>query len=213
MMSMIKKDILMIRANIKVILVAILICIFSSFTNELSNEMGILFIIPFMTVMISISTFSYDDFNNWHSYAITLPNGRKSVVKGKYIATILLTALATIMCVLLSIIMSNFKGALDIDETISSIVGSLFSIIILISILFPIIFKYGAEKGRIILFIGCFAIFGIFAIMAEIIKIDIPVSFISFLDSYALIIIPIISIVILFISYKISQRIYLKKEF
>lgn len=209
MMGMIKKDILMIRNNIKVILVAILICILGSLTND----MTLLFIIPFMTVMISISTFSYDDFNNWHAYAVTLPSGRKSVVKGKYIATVLLTIVATIMCVLLSIIMSGFRGPLDLDETISSIVGSLFALIILISILFPIIFKYGSEKGRIILFIGCFALFGILAILAEVIKVDIPVSIISFLDSYALIIIPIISIVILFISYKISQRIYLKKEF
>ena len=37
--------------------------------------------------MMFISTFSYDEFNNWNSYVATLPNGRKNAIIAKYIAT------------------------------------------------------------------------------------------------------------------------------
>ena len=79
--------------------------------------------------------------------------------------------------------------------------------------MYPLIFKYGIEKGRIGLFALTFAIVGIIGLLSRVIKIDIPNNIISFLDNYWFIVIPIVLIIILLISYKISKKIYLKKDF
>ena len=79
--------------------------------------------------------------------------------------------------------------------------------------LYPLIFKYGIEKGRIGLFALTFAIVGIIGSLSRVIKIDISTNIISFLYNYWFIVIPIILITILLVSYKISEKIYLKKEF
>ena len=38
------------------------------------GTLDVTFIVPLIGIMLFISTFSYDDFNNWNSYAVTLPN-------------------------------------------------------------------------------------------------------------------------------------------
>ena len=120
------------------------------------------FIIPLIGIMLFISTFSYDDFNNWNSYAVTLPNGRKNVVRAKYIASIILTIILAIVSLTIGIGISYTKtNSINLDEIISSLMGTMLSSIIIISLLYPIVFKFGATNGRIILFAVVFGIAGI----------------------------------------------------
>ena len=81
MLGFIKKDLLMIKSNIKILAILLLIYIVMAFQGQLYLS----FLLPFMGVMIMVSTFSYDTFNKWDAYAVTLPNGRKNSVRGKYI--------------------------------------------------------------------------------------------------------------------------------
>lgn len=209
MFGMIKKDMLMVFNNIKSVIVGLIIYIFFTFTNDTDFS----FIIPFLTVMICISTFSYDDFNNWHSYAVALPNGRENVVKSKYISTILLIIIATIVGLVLSLIIGTLSNYLNLESTLSSIGGSLVAIIVLISILYPVLFKYGSEKGRIGLFIIWFGIFAIIALLSKVVNINISDDLITFLYTYGLVIFGLLSIASIIISYIISNKIYKNKEF
>ena len=77
MIGFIKKDLAMIKSNFK--LMGILL--FFYVVMGLLGEMDISFILPFMSVMIMISTFSYDNYNKWDAYSVTLPNGRKNESK------------------------------------------------------------------------------------------------------------------------------------
>lgn len=209
MLGLIKKDLLMIKSNLKLVIVML----FVFFIMALQGQFDISFIPPFIIVMLFMSTFSYDEYNKWDAYAITLPNGRKNVVKSKYVATIILTLLSIIITILLNILVGIINNSLDFDKCISILAGCSFGIVFLQAIMYPLIFKYGIEKGRIGLFALTFAIVGIIGLLSKVIKIDIPTNIISFLDNYWFIITPIVLIIILLISYKISEKIYLKKEF
>ena len=81
------------------------------------------------------------------------------------------------------------------------------------SILFPVLFKYGAEKGRIVMLMVGISIMGIILFITNSIKIRVSNSLIVFLDLYFPIIFLIVAILLISISYFISKRIYLKKEF
>lgn len=209
MIGFIKKDLLMIKSNLK--LVGIIFVVF--FIMALQGEVNISFVPALISVMLFMSTFSYDEYNKWDAYAITLPNGRKNVVKSKYIATLILIVSAIIITIILNLLVGVINHQLDYEEVFSTMLGCGFGIMLIQAIVYPFIFKYGIEKGRIGLFVGTFGVGAIIGLLSRIIKVDMPTNIISFFDNYWFIVIPIVLIVILLISYKISERIYLKKEF
>lgn len=210
MLGLIKKDFLLIKANLKSMIIIFVIYIMLAF----QGTFDVTFIIPLIGIMLFISTFSYDDFNNWNSYAVTLPNGRKNVVRAKYIASIILTIILAIVSLTIGIGISYTKtNSINLDEIISSLMGTMLSSIIIISLLYPIVFKFGATNGRIILFAVVFGIAGIGALIAQFVDTTPIINMINRLDSYSLIAIPIISAILLSISYLISNKIYQNKEF
>lgn len=210
MLGLIKKDFLLIKANAKSMVIIFAIYILLTIQGTLDATL----IIPLIGIMLFISTFSYDDFNNWNPYAVTLPNGRKNVVRAKYIASLILTIALGIVALAISIGISYTKtNNINVDETISSLMGTALSSVIIISLLYPIMFKFGATNGRIILFAVVFGIAGIGALIAQFVDMTSVINMINELDNYALIAIPIISVILLGISYLISNKIYQNKEF
>ena len=210
MLGIIKKDFLLIKANLKSMIIIFVIYIMLAF----QGTFDVTFIIPLIGIMLFISTFSYDDFNNWNSYAVTLPDGRRNVVRAKYIASIILTVILGAVALAISAGISYTKtNSINLDEIISSLMGTMLSSIIIISLLYPIVFKFGATNGRIILFAVVFGIAGIGALIAQFVDMTSIINMINRLDSYSLIAIPIISVILIGISYLISNKIYQNKEF
>ncbi len=210
MLGLIKKDFLLIKANLKSMIVIFVIYIMLAFQGTLD----VTFIVPLIGIMLFISTFSYDDFNNWNSYAVILPNGRKNVVRAKYIASIILTVILGVIALAIGVGISYMKtNSINLDEIISSLIGTILSSVIIISLLYPIVFKFGATNGRIILFAVVFGVAGIVALIAQFIDMTTIINIINGLDNYSLIAIPIISAILLGISYLISNKIYQNKEF
>lgn len=210
MLGLIKKDFLLIKANLKSLAIIFIVYLMLAFQGTID----ITFIVPLIGIMLFISTFSYDDFNNWNSYAVTLPDGRKNVVRAKYIASIILTVILGIVSLGLSIGIGYAKtNSINLEEMISSLMGTALSSVIIISLLYPIIFKFGSTKGRIILFGVVFGITGIGAFIAKFVDMTFIINMINGLDNNSIIVIPIISIILLGISYLISNKIYQNKEF
>ena len=210
MLGLIKKDFLLIKANLKSMIIIFVIYIMLAFQGTLDAT----FIIPLIGIILFLSTFSYDDFNNWNSYAVTLPNGRKNVVRAKYIASTILMIILAVVAFFIGIGISYIKtNSINLDEIISSLMGTMLSSVIIVSLLYPIVFKFGATNGRIILFAVVFGIAGIGTLIAQFIDMAPIINIINKLDNYLLIVIPIIYIILLGISYLISSKIYQNKEF
>ena len=210
MLGFIKKDLLMIKSNIKILVILLMIYAFMTF----QGQMDLSFLIPFMSVMIMISTFSYDTFNKWDAYAVTVPNGRKNSVRGKYIATIILISITTIFITILSFIISYAKtNVIDFENMIGSIVGSVFATILLQSLMYPAMYKFGPEKARIGILVVVFGVAIIGGVVAKYIDLSSIIKMLDSIGTYWMIVFPAAMILMLAISYKISERIYFKKEF
>ena len=209
MLGFIKKDLLMIKSNIKILAILLLIYVVMAF----QGQMDLSFLLPFMSVMIMMSTFSYDTFNKWDAYAVTMPNGRKNSVRGKYIATIILISATTILITALTVIISYTKtNVIDFENIIGSIVGSIFATILLQSLMYPAMYKFGPEKARIGIFVIIFGIAIIGGVVAKYVDLSSIIKMLESIDAYWMIVFPVAMILMLYISYKISERIYLKKE-
>ncbi len=209
MYGLIKKDLLMIKQNLKILMLAFII--FLGMT--IINESDMTFFLPFMAVMVSISTFSYDQFNKWDAYAVTLPNGRKNVVRAKYISTLIFIIISFIISIISLFIMEQCGINIDLNSSISELIYCLFVIFLIMIIMFPIMYKFGVEKGRIALFIITFGVTGLVVLLSKNIHIDISSKIIDFFKNYYRVLIPVITCLLILISYKISERFYAKKEF
>ncbi|HBA37942.1 MAG TPA: hypothetical protein DCY94_04405 [Firmicutes bacterium] len=210
MKGLIKKDLLMTKSNLKML--AIMFAVFT--IMSLNDNMNMLFIPSFMSIVIMMSTFSYDEYNKTDAFITSLPNGRVNSVKAKYIASLLTVAISVVLTITISIIIGIVKNQLDLEEIVVTSLGCMAGIFIIQSIIYPAIYKFGIEKSRIGIFIGAFGFSGIVGlIMRSGFKLSISKSFLAFLEQYMWIIIPVIVIAILYISYLVSKRIYLKKEF
>ena len=210
MIGFIKKDLAMIKSNFK--LLGVLIIIYA--IMGLMEKMDISFILPFMCVMIMISTFSYDNYNKWDAYSISLPNGRKNSVKSKYLTTILMTLIVAIITTLLSFAISyiNIK-TINYEQILVTMLGTVFGTLLVLTIMYPIIYKFGLEKARIGIFLLVFGIVIIGSLLASYIDLSSIFKSLSFLENYLVIILILLTIIMVYTSYKISLKIFSKKEF
>ncbi len=209
MKGLIIKDLLLMKENWKQLLLFGLIFI----VIGLEGNQILTFVPVFLSLMVLLSTFSYDDYNKWNSYAVTLPNGRKNIVRAKYIASICLSAIAILFTYFLIMISSMMNHHLNLEETAVTLLGCWSAVVLLQAFMYPLIFKVGLEKGRIFLFVFFIGVSALLGLVFQNIKISLPVEVIRFLDHYLIVILPLVMIILLSISYKISEKIVQKKEF
>ena len=105
---------------------------------------------------------------------------------------------------------------LDYQGLIIATLGGVFGISFLQSVQIPSIYKWGAEKGRIQMFILVLIIIAIlsgiyFLINKASINIDMEIVY-NFITKFGLMILIMGTIIMYFISYKIANKIYKNKE-
>jgi len=211
MKGLIKKDILMAKSNLKVLMIIFIVFGLMSFSGNDNSNFA--FIPSFLSIVIMMSTFSYDEFNKSNQFISTLPNCRKNYVLAKYISTLIVLLVSIFMTAILLIIFSLATNTMNFFEIINIIFGCIIGIIFVLCFFYPFIFKFGIEKSRIILFILAFGITGLGGIlMKSNFSVTIPKALIDFFNNYYFAIFTVITLGLLFISYKISEAIYLKKE-
>ena len=192
MLGLIKKDLLMLKSNYKLFVIIIGCLIFTMINNKENNVEAIMMLLPMLSILVYLSTFSYDEFNNFNAYACTFPNGRSNVIKAKYITSLLLIIVSLLLSTIISIC---FKY--NIHDILFSLLESIISVFLIISVLFPFMIKYGAMNGRIIIFVFVMIVAGIGYLLSNIINID---SILNFINTLSPILILLIGITITFIS-------------
>ncbi len=209
MIGFIKKDFAMIKSNFKLLGILTIIYLIMG----LIGTMDLSFILPLISITIMISTFSYDNYNKWDAYVISLPNGRKNSVKAKYITTILMTLITSIAGMIVSFIISYYNtNTVNLEQIILSMLSAIFSTFLVLTFMYPMIYKFGIEKSRIgmLLFFFGFAIIGSIVAKANS---SIVADLSLFFQKWQIVILTILPIFLLFLSYRISLKLELKKEF
>lgn len=207
MKGLIKKDLLLLKHNAKSVLIVLLLFVIFNLKTEGAES----FIIAFLAAMLCISTFSYDEFNKWDAYAITMSTKRQNIVKAKYITELILLVTAFSITLIFFCAMGAFKGALHFESTLTYALAGLASAQLTIAVIFPFIFKYGLEKGRILIFTMTVGFSLLVGALSTFIKL--PSNILEILDNTLYILLPLGAIVGTVVSYIVSKNIYAKKEF
>ena len=216
MKGLIIKDLCVIKNQMRSLLLILVFFVFISIINK--DATFTLFLVPFYMIMILITTFSYDEFNKWECYCNSLPLSRKEIVKAKYLLFNASSLVVLVLGVLASFIIPNFIENTTFESIYASIIGVAFGICLVISLLIPFYYKFGSQKGRIMLFLTI-AILAL--LIGTITSLDVfnnieLMNIINSLNNLSLgmftLLLIIVTVIIMTISYYISVRIYNNKE-
>ncbi len=220
--GLLKKDLYNLASYKASLIIIVLFCGIAIVGTEAINWGSI--IICTIVGMIALSTFSYDEIAKSNKYILTLPTNRKEIVKEKFILAIGATILGGILGLLLTIIVANVMNYvrpenminINYESLITTTIGGMFGISLIQAIQIPSIFKWGAEKGRIQMFILLFIIIVItagagFLIMKSNLNINMEMLE-NFINQFGLVLLVALMIVMYSISYVVSYRIYKNKE-
>ena len=174
-----------------------------------------------ITLMLSmqvITTMSYDEYAKWDKYALTMNINRKDIIISKYIFFTISIIIGIVVGITTSIAINQIaKLDTGMNEIIvtSIVVPCVFAI--LFSIIIPVVFKTGVEKGRIVMMLILFIpaiLVGAIVKISEKANITMPSpSNLEILMKFGVLGLVLLTILAVFISYKVSLSIYNKKEF
>lgn len=213
MRVLLAKDIRLFRSMKNVVLIYVAMIAASIIFGQ--KQMGVMLInlCVVMFTYLSMSTMSYDDFDNGMEFILTLPTSKKIYAIEKYV-------LAVITLVVMSIVGAGLLVALGLEfnAAILDIAPMAVIAIVLVSINLPLTLKFGSEKTKMltmILFIGLGAAVG--SLEPSVLNKLLNYSFVKKIMSLGKlqlgIGIGLMAIIILFVSYCISIKISENKEF
>lgn len=188
----------------------------SLFTDDLSFALGFL---TFIVSLFSLSTISYDEFDNGNAFLFTLPITRSKYVFEKYYLSMILGIGSWILSICIISIANFFRNLLPFVDILMIALFILPFMLLIQAIMIPFQLKFGGEKGRIAIIasIGALFLFGIILVeIASLFNIDLisvlnhlPVVSMGMLVSILI----LVTGVLWFISLKVSISIMNKKEF
>lgn len=157
MKGLLIKDFKLMKMQRKFFFVIVMISVGQAlFSDSLSVPIGFAtFVFPLFT----LSTISYDEFDNGNAFLFSLPITRAGYVVEKYCFALILALSAWTISTLLVVIAGTVRGGLDVMELVLTAAAILPVLFLILAVMLPVQLKFGGEKGRIALIIGIGAIF------------------------------------------------------
>lgn len=147
MIGLILKDLIQMKRIIKTLaglaLLYVLIAFFQG-SSEIVVSLSVM-----VCVITGINSLGTDEQSKWNQYALTLPFDRASLVIAKYIMLLIMSCISAVAVMLLELCISRMAGGISTLLVVGgvSFIGSLLSM----SLMLPLIYKFGIEGGRYVL--------------------------------------------------------------
>lgn len=168
MTGLLLKDWKLLKNQGKYFLMVILFVAVILFVNSWEYTSFATSYMTFLITMFTLSTFSYDEYDNGMQFLMALPVSRKSYVQEKYIFG---TILAVVSWTISNVMRLVFLRMQAPQEFWSEFMGTepifLAVVFIFLGYSLPFMLRYGAEKGRTISY-G--TLFGVFALIMILLK-------------------------------------------
>lgn len=211
MKGLLYKDFCVLKKQVKILIVFVVFYAIWSVLAQIPSMMGTMVII--LSIMLPISSMSYDETGQWYRYAFSLPVSRRTLVLSKYMLGFLTALGGLLVCAIGNLVilsLTNWENALESWVTIGACleVGVIF-----LSVLIPLLFKFGVEKGRFLIVAIAVIPSMLIGLLAGALKdsgIPMPGEEVLQAILYAS---PLFTLAIFLISFRISVGICKKKEY
>lgn len=214
MKSLILKDLYNIGHNTKSML--FMLAVLAAAFIPTSGASSYIIVSAVLCSMMIVTTFTFDDNSGWTRYAMIMPVSKKNLVAGKYVVMAIFCIIGSLLGLAVSLIAGLALGKITFD--LAGIVELLILALVALSIYLvsgsisiPLVFKFGAERARVLLVVSilvplavCFGIYQVLVLLG--------VELIEQLVFILLCCSPIIAIIWCYVMYRICCRIFEKQE-
>ncbi len=175
MKSLILKDLFNIGHNAKSML--FILVVFAVALIPFSDVEGYIFVCAILCSMMIVTTFSFDDNSKWTRYAMIMPVSKKELVVGKFVVLAIFCAVGSLFGLVIGSISGFAMRKITFDfagigELLFLALAAWVISLIFGSMSIPLVFKFGAEKGRVLLLVSflipagiCFGIYQLLTIL------------------------------------------------
>ena len=145
MRGLLWKDVRLMRSYCRS--VALLVVVFLAVALVSPNTF--FFIYPCLIVsMIPMTLYSCDEKERFCAYCLTLPISRRQYVSGKYLLGLLSTAAMLILSVLVCLLKTRLDSSFSLHSIAGLLTASAALSFLAPAVCFPLLFRFGADKGR-----------------------------------------------------------------
>ena len=217
MKGLLYKDLALMGRQAKLMLLYILVfgVVFMGFMGNTSFALSF---ISLMMFMFSINCFAYDEQASFDKLTAAAPVPKRAVVLARYLSSLIFWIAGTAGIALVGFVAQGVKagGALpDWSGEWPTLVASFALVLLFMAVLFPILYRFGSTKSRLVLILVCCV--PVFAVGAVIGVIQdgqttlpaLPPAFLSTLPYFA----AAILLLGLLLSFSLSVRILERKEY
>ena len=218
MKGLLIKDVKLMLGQKKFFVVVVGMGIFFALSNE--NPLSGVSYITMLLSIFTLSTISYDEFDNGMAFLMTLPMERKTYALEKYVFAALVSLVSAVATSLLAFIY-GVVAKVPVDMT--EVIGVACVIVMLswwiLSVTIPLQIKFGSEKGRMAMIIAMGMIFGAAYVLARGLSssgVDMSgvIVFLTSLEPWQIVAGAVVAtVIVLIISYSICVRIINRKEY
>lgn len=214
MKSLVLKGLYNIGHNAKSMFLMLLI--FACAFVPLSGPESYIIVSGILCSMMIVTTFAFDDHSKWTKYAMIMPVSKKDLVASKFIVLLIFSAVGVVTGLVLGTIggIVLHKIAFSAESIIMLLFMALASLVIsevFGGISIPLVFKFGAEKGRMLLLVSflvpaaiCFGVYQVLTMLG-----------VALTDQLILVLLccsPLIALLWNYVMYKISYNIFSHQE-
>lgn len=217
MRGLLIKDFKLIKSQMNFFLMSIVMVVgVAAFGKDSTFVVGYM---AFLGALFTLSSISYDEYDNGSAFIFSLPITRKDYVAEKYLFGLLLGGIGECLATLIVIIIGVMKSNPVPMDNVMAAVSKLPLILFLLALMIPLQLKYGGEKSRIVMIftVGMIVVIGIMILKgAELLGVDL-VSMLNQLSAVGygtlVLIAAVAGVIALRISYGVSLAIVNKKDF
>lgn len=170
-------------------------------------------VVIFLCIGILMTSFSYDELTKWDRYAVSLPLSRKMIVKSRYVLNLFLIFIGFIVSLVIALGMILFYQNGSFFEIIMQLISCTSIALVLSSIFLPLIYAFGVEKTRILLFVILFLPFVLTIFLSKLQPNLFATPLSEALVIRMILFSPLLGFLCQTVSYFISCKIYERKEF
>ena len=216
MRGLLEKDFRLLKGQKNFFLLILVITVLLSLNSE--DNFAVTYL-TFIAGFLTISSFGYDDNGNCMPFLMTLPVSRKLYVKSKYVLGFLLTFIGWMAGMVISTVTAFLHKAPPTTEAVLFQLAWVFLWMILLAFVLPMLFRFGAEKGRmatLAMMLVFMAIVFALSKLAEGMGVDVDACLDALAGQQIIVLVAglaVVALILVLISYFISVKIVQKKEY
>ena len=205
MSALIQKDIFVMWKQMKLFLVLILI--FSAIPNTFNNIFSTIY-----AAMMPYTAIAYDERSKWDQLAAMMPYSTRDIVVSKYVMGWLCTAAAALFAMAVQLLQTVLGSPLAAFAPMDNLMGCCASLCVL-AITLPLMFRFGVEKGRLMMFLIIFLVCGSAGALSSIaISVDHTAGGLSGPFAALMAVLPIAAAALTAVSVPLSMKFYARRQ-